>query len=237
MIVLIPGFAQGVLGGSARSAGAVLIPMMLAWSITANVAVRLGQRRGFRAVAVPGVVSLVAGLLLLNAIHLGSAQAALVVPMLFLGVGAGLVNPNMMVLAQHSVSDRDQGLAGGLGNFCLNLGAALIAPILISIELNRLTVHFGAVPPDTSALLTAAGRHGLALRLGAPTVLRLQQALDSAIHDIFLLALAPAFLLILWLLIVVPSNQLARRIRMGPLDGQRPRAVPAPSAATTETVR
>ena len=57
MIVLIPSFAQGVLGLSARSAGVVLIPMMLSWALTANVAVRMGQRRGFRTVAVPGVVA------------------------------------------------------------------------------------------------------------------------------------------------------------------------------------
>ena len=155
--------------------------------------------------------------------------------MILLGIGAGLVNPNMMVLAQHSVSDRDQGLAGGLGNFGLNLGAALIAPILISIELNRLTAHFGATPPDESALLTAAGRHGLALRFGNATVIHLQHALDSALHDIFLLALAPAGALILWLLLVVPSNALAERLRMGPLGGQRPPAVPAQSAELVKT--
>ncbi|HWE60671.1 MAG TPA: MFS transporter [Chloroflexota bacterium] len=224
MIVLIPGFAQGVLGLSARSAGVVLIPMMLSWALTANVAVRLGQRQGFRTVALPGVVALVAGLLSLSTVHLGSGQGALVLPMILLGIGAGLVNPNMMVLAQHSVSDRDQGLAGGLGNFALNLGAALTAPILISIELNRLTAHFGATPPDVSALLTAAGRHGLALRLGAATVTRLQHALDSALHDIFVLALLPAGALILWLLLVVPGNAQLARLRMGPLGAQRPAA-------------
>jgi EmrB/QacA subfamily drug resistance transporter len=235
MIVLIPTFAQGVLGDSARSAGAVLIPMMLSWALTANIAVRLGQGRGFRNVAVPGVACLIGGLLVLSTVHFGSGQAALVPPMILLGIGAGLVNPNMMVLAQHSVSDRDQGLAGGLGNFGLNLGAALIAPILISIESNRLSVHFGATPPDASALLTAAGRHGLALRFGEATVLRLQHALDSALHDIFLLAMIPAGVLILWLLLVVPGNALAERLRMGPLGGPRPPVAPVQGAELVKT--
>ena len=52
-------------------------------------------------------------------------------------------------------------------------------------------------------------RQGLALRLGDATVIRLQQALDGALHDIFLLALVPAGLLIVWLLLVVPDNALA----------------------------
>jgi EmrB/QacA subfamily drug resistance transporter len=235
MIVLIPSFAQGVLDLTARSAGEVLIPMMLSWAITANLAVRLGQRCGFRTVAVPGVAAVIAGVLCLATVQFGSDQAALVLPMILLGIGAGLINPNMMVLAQHSVSDSDQSLAGGLGNFGLNLGAALIAPLLISMELNRLTFHFGATPPDESALLTAAGRHGLALRLGDATVLRLQHALDSALHDIFVLALVPAGVLILWLVLVVPGNARLARLRMGPLGALRPVLAPLGSPSELKT--
>jgi len=85
-------------------------------------------------------------------------------------------------------------------------------------------------------LLTAAGRHGLALRFGNATVIRLQHALDSALHDIFLIALAPAAVLILWLLLVVPGNALAERIRMGPLGGRRPAGVPAQSPELVKTI-
>ena len=69
----------------------------------------------------------------------------------------------------------------------LNLGAALIAPILISIELNRLTAHFGADAAGYIGLADGGRATHLALRLGAATVIRLQQALDAALHDIFML--------------------------------------------------
>jgi EmrB/QacA subfamily drug resistance transporter len=217
MIVFVPSFAQGVLDASARNAGVVLIPMMLVWALTANLAVRLGQRVGFRTVAVPGVLALALGLVLLTTVKMGSAPIALVWPMIVVGLGAGLVNPNMMVLAQHSVSDRDQGLAGGLGNVALSMGAALVPPILVSIELRRLAAHFGRTASDPSALLTAEARRSLASHVGATTVMRLQHALDGALHDIFLLTALPIGALLLWLVLIVPSNALVKRIRLAPL--------------------
>ena len=233
MLVLIPNFAQGVLDGTARSAGAVLIPMMLVWSLTANVSVRIGQRIGFRTIAIPGAIALAAGLGLLYTVRMGHGQADLIAPMVLLGLGAGMVNPNMMVLAQHSVSDRDQGLAGGLGNFALNLGAALAAPILISIELSRLAFHFGRATPDPSLLLTAPARHTLASHLGAGIVTQLQHALDNAIHDIYLVVLVPLAIMLVWLLLVVPTNTMARRIRLAPLGARPPVADAVPQPAAT----
>lgn len=225
MIVLIPNFAQGVLGGDARSAGAVLIPLMLCWSITANIAVRLGQRIGFRYVAACGTVALGAGLATLAEIGMGSGQAILILPMLWIGLGAGLINPNMMVLAQHSVSDRDQGLAGGLGNFAINLGAALAAPILVSIELQRFAFHLGTAA-DPAPLLTDETRRALIARIGAGAVTDMQRALGAALHEVFLLAFVPVIVLLLWLVVVVPNNARLRRIRLAPLGAAR--TAPAP---------
>lgn len=226
MIVLIPSFAQGVLGATARGAGLVLIPMMLVWSVSANVSVRLGQRFGFRAMAIPGAVALALGLIFLGTVWMGSPQAALLLPMAFIGLGAGFINPNMMVLAQNSVSDREQGLAGGLGNFGLNLGAALAAPILVSLEVSRLAGHGGGAVGDPSTLLTAAGRSSLTTTFGSAAVTQFQRALDAAMHDVFLFAMVPLGILLLWLVVVVPTNSVARRIRLAPLGMGAPRAAP-----------
>jgi len=234
MIVLIPAYAQGVLNDAARGAGAVLIPLMLVWSVAANVSIRLGQRIGFRTMALCGTAALALGLALLAGVGMGGGQIALLAPMIFLGLGAGLINPNMMVLAQNSVSDRDQGMAGGLGNFALSLGSALVAPILVSAELARFGAHLGRsskTAPDPAALLTATTRHLLTVRLGPAAVPRLQQALAAALHDIFLVAFAPTVLLLLWLLFVVPGNSAARRIRLGPLG-----ASPAGTDARPATI-
>jgi hypothetical protein len=60
-------------------------------------------------------------------------------------------------------------------------------------------------------------------------VVRLQDALDSALHDIFILALVPAAVLILWLLFVVPGNVQLARLRMEPLGVPRSAMIPLSS--------
>jgi hypothetical protein len=45
----------------------------------------------------------------------------------------------------------------------------------------------------------------------------LQLALNGALHDIFLVGFVPLVLLIVWLLLVVPTNEVAKRLRLAPL--------------------
>jgi MFS family permease len=218
LIFFIPSLAQGALGGTAQSAGIILIPLMLTWSLTALVSVRAGQRYGFRTLALGGCVALSAAMIALTLVRADASQDALILPMLLAGLGAGLINPNMMLLAQNSLSDRDQGLAGGLGGCTLVLVAALVGPLLAALEVGRLAVHMGGRLPDTSQLLSAQGRHNLALQFGAEYVHDLRLALGAALHDVFSAGFIALAAVTLVLLLIVPSNALARRIRLAPLS-------------------
>jgi hypothetical protein len=124
----------------------------------------------------------------------------------------------MMLLAQHSLSDRDQGLAGGLANCTMSLTAALVAPILGALEVSRLAAHFGRPPSEPSLLLSAAGRHQLGAQFGGAYVHGLQVALGAALHDVFAAGFIALALIVVWLLVVVPSNAVVRRIRLAPLS-------------------
>jgi MFS family permease len=218
LIFFIPSLAQGALGGTAQSAGIILIPLMLTWSLTALVSVRAGQRDGFRTLALGGCVALSAAMIALTLVRADASQDALVLPMLLAGLGAGLINPNMMLLAQNSLSDRDQGLAGGLGGCTLVLVAALVGPLLAALEVGRLAVHMGGRLPDTSQLLSAQGRHNLTLQFGADYVHDLRLALGATLHDVFSAGFIALAVVTLVLLLIVPSNALARRIRLAPLS-------------------
>lgn len=218
LLFFIPTLAQGVLGGSAQSAGIILIPLMLTWSLTALVSLRLGQRYGFRGAALAGCVALAAALITLSLVRSDAAQEALIVPMLLAGLGAGMINPNMQLLAQNSLSDRDQGLAGGMASCTLVLTAALVAPLLAALELGRLAVHFGGRLPDTSALLSAHGRQGLTAQFGAAYVHDLRLSLGAALHDVFSAGFIALVLVTVVVLVLVPSNAVARRIRLAPLS-------------------
>jgi EmrB/QacA subfamily drug resistance transporter len=217
LLFFIPSLAQGVLGGTARSAGLILIPLMLTWSLVALVSLRAGQRFGFRTVALIGCAALAGALVVLAMVGPHDTQQALILPMLLAGLGAGMINPNMMLLAQHSLSDRDQGLAGGLANCTMSLTAALVAPILGALEVSRLAAHFGRSLSEPSLLLSAAGRHQLGVQFGGAYVHGLQVALGAALHDVFAAGFIALALIVVWLLVVVPSNAVVRRIRLAPL--------------------
>ncbi len=217
LLFFIPNLARGVLGVPTAWSGLILIPLMATWSFTAFFSLRFGQRYGFRTVALVGCIGLAAALVALTLIGPHDSWLILFVPMFFAGLGAGMINPNMMLLAQNSLSDRDQGLAGGLGNCTNALTNALIAPILTAFELTRLGAHFGGQPPDPSQLLSPAGLQTMAQGFGDLYVRDLQLALNGAIHDIFLVGFVPLVLAIGWLVLVVPTNAVARRLRMAPL--------------------
>jgi len=95
--------------------------------------------------------------------------------------------------------------------------AALVAPILGALEVSRLAAHFGRAPSGPSLLLSAAGRHQLGTQFGGGYVHDLQVALGAALHDVFGAGFIALALVVVWLLVVVPGNAVARRIRLAPL--------------------
>jgi EmrB/QacA subfamily drug resistance transporter len=217
LLVFIPSLAQGVLGANARDAGLVLIPLMLGWSLTAIVSLRLGQRYGFRTLALVGCLVIAAALVVLSAVGPDSPLAALILPMALAGIGNGMIMPNMQLLSQNSLSDRDQGLAGGLVNTTNTLASSLVAPLLGALEIGRFASNFGRPIADPSLLLSDAGRVQLTAQNGPDFVHQAQVALGAALHDVFLIGFVALALVALWLFFVVPNNEVARRIRLAPL--------------------
>jgi MFS family permease len=227
MIVFMPEFAQVGLMTDAQGAGLVLIPLMLTWSITAQISVRLGQRLGFRNVAWWGVIPITAGLVYLFFMHFGYDGWTVAPGLALIGLGAGLINPNMQVLAQMSVSDRDQALAGGLTNVAMSLTAAVCAASMTALQEARLegSAHSSSVD-DAQWLLTPFTRHEWSSLFTNVWSGPMQRWMAGSIHDLFVVALIPAVILIFWLgFVVVPSNQKAREMRLGPLRPQ-PQAQP-----------
>jgi EmrB/QacA subfamily drug resistance transporter len=225
MIVFMPEFSQVGLMTDAQGAGLVLIPLMLTWSITGNISVRIGQRVGFRNVALWGVLPLIAGLVYLYFMRFGFQGWTVAPGLALVGVGAGLINPNMLILAQNSVSDRDQALAGGLCNVAMSLTAAVCASTMTALELNRVegAAHLSSIT-NVSAMLTAPGREWWKMMFYSDSAKwggMMQRWMAGSIHDLFVVAFIPAILLGVWLIFVVlPTNARARAARLGPLRPQ-----------------
>jgi EmrB/QacA subfamily drug resistance transporter len=92
---------------------------------------RLIMRFGARRTLLPGMVLVVAGLLLFARIPVHSSYLTDVLPvMLLLGVGVGSTFPALMSLAMSDVAPQDAGLASGLVNTSAQVGGALGLAVL-----------------------------------------------------------------------------------------------------------
>ncbi|HEY5003646.1 MAG TPA: MDR family MFS transporter, partial [Ktedonobacteraceae bacterium] len=81
----VPLFIQGVKGGSATSAGITLVPLLLAWPITATISGKLVIRYGYRIIAVIGMLFAVLGVGLTTLFNAQTSLPFIIVAMLFIG--------------------------------------------------------------------------------------------------------------------------------------------------------
>ena len=234
MIIFMPEYAQAGLMADAEGAGLVLIPFMFTWAASANISVRIGQRKGFRNVALFGVPPIIIGLIYLWFIHYGYDAWTVAPGLACIGLGAGMINPNMLVLAQNSMSDRDQSLAGGLGNVSQSLSAAVAAAALTAFQINRLEFRSGlSSVTNASWLINPFGRIQYAGIFGNIQTGAMQRWMTLSIHDVFMVSFIPAIFAGLWLwFVVVPTNAQARAMRLAPLrpddppPGAKPQTTP-----------
>jgi EmrB/QacA subfamily drug resistance transporter len=131
-------YAQQVLGYSAVKFGlgtAVLAVMVAVGSIVGQAIV---QRAGFRATAVAGMALIGAGSLLLMQVSVGGGYVGdMLFGLLVCGTGIGLAFVTATVAALAGVAEHEAGLASGLSNTALQIGAALGVAIVTSVAVSR----------------------------------------------------------------------------------------------------
>jgi EmrB/QacA subfamily drug resistance transporter len=131
-------YAQQVLGYSALEFGvgtAVLAVAAAASSIVAQAAV---LRVGFRPVAATGMALMGAGSLLLTQVSVGGSYFAdIFLALLVFGAGIGPAFVTATVAALAGVAERESGLASGLSNTALQIGAALGVAIVTTVAVSR----------------------------------------------------------------------------------------------------
>ena len=108
-------YLQRVLGYDAVQTGAAFLPVSVGiGALSLGFSARLITRFGARAVLLPGLVLLVAGLVLLTGAPVGGDYVTDLLPaMVLLGVGAGLAFPALMTLAMSGATA--ERLGPGLG--------------------------------------------------------------------------------------------------------------------------
>jgi EmrB/QacA subfamily drug resistance transporter len=178
-ITYIPVFLQYVVGVHATSSGLLLLPLMAGLVLASIVGGQILSRTGrYRWQAIIGSALILGGVLLATRLDVQSAQSAVTLPMVVLGIGIGLSMPVYSVVSQNAVPQRMVSSATSTVQFVRQMGSVLG--------------------------LAVAGSYFNARLAAATGTLVERQA--SAIHDVFLLtsALAVVALLISFFLREIP---------------------------------
>ena len=164
-------YMQQVLGYSALATGLAFLPMAFAGAAGSGVlGPRLVTRFGTGPGIVAGMIAMAAGFGLLSRVPTGGVAFAgdLLLPTLLLAVGEGVAFAAFFVGAVEGVGDGEQGVASGLVNTSLQVGAALGIAILLTVAAARTEVltEGGA---GTVAALAAGFRYSFAAGAGIMT--------------------------------------------------------------------
>lgn len=178
----LPLFVQGVLGGTAMTAGGVIMPFAVAWSVASTLAGRVILRFSFRSSVLVGMAAMLAAALLLQAVPRSAGLAFPVTVAGLFGVGMGFSATAFIIAVQNAVGWEERGIATALVGFARSIGGAVgVAALgaILSAGLATRTEALGNVP--TNALLEPALRATLA----QDTLVALRVALADALGWVY----------------------------------------------------
>jgi EmrB/QacA subfamily drug resistance transporter len=146
-------YAQQVLGYSAVKFGVSSVVLAVAVTVGAIVAQAAVLKVGFRPVAATGMALMGAGSLLLTQVSVsGSYFGDIFFGLLVCGPGIGLAFVTATVAALAGVAEHESGLASGLSNTALQIGAALGVAIVSAVAVSR-SEDYLAANEDANALV------------------------------------------------------------------------------------
>jgi MFS family permease len=159
-----------VTGASATGSGLLLLPLLLATTLTTAVVGRVITRTGrYKAFPVAGLGLMAVGLLLFAQMDADTSRGTAAVFMVVFGLGFGMVSQILVLAIQNAVDRRDIGIATASANLFRALGGSVGAAALGAVFANG--VDQGAV----HALQTVFTLAAPAALLGLVTVLFLTE--------------------------------------------------------------
>jgi hypothetical protein len=132
-------YLQHVLGYGPLLTGLAFLPMNLMVTVfSLFVSTRIMTKVGAKLTLIPGLVLVFGGLVWLSGVPVHGSFVLNVLPgMILFGAGAGLAFAPSVALAMADAAPADVGLASGLANVSLQLGAAIGVAVLASISTSR----------------------------------------------------------------------------------------------------
>ena len=181
VIASLPGYVQGVMGGTTGTAGLVLGIMVIVWTFGSIGAGWLMVHITYRITGYAGACGIIAGALVLAMLTPQSSVADAVLGVSILGIGLGFCNTTWIVCVQTGVAYHERGSATSAVMFMRFLGQALGAAVGgIILSFSWQTLLPGVADPlgrllDRQAVIALSERADIA------------QAASRAFHGVFLL--------------------------------------------------
>ncbi|MEA2213670.1 MAG: hypothetical protein QOF83_3618 [Solirubrobacteraceae bacterium] len=160
-------YLQRVLAFDALQIGLAFLPTTLIMgTLSLRYSEKLMTRFGPRALLVPGLVLIAAGLGLFTRVPVHGSYVRDVLPTLvLLGTGIGISFPSLMTLAMDGATPEDAGLASGLVNTTVQIGGALGLAVLATLAASR-SSSLVAAGTGTRAALTGGYQLAFAVSAG-----------------------------------------------------------------------
>jgi EmrB/QacA subfamily drug resistance transporter len=181
-------YLQEILGYSALETGLAFLPTTIVMgTLSVRYAEPLIMRFGARTLLVPGLVLIAVGLALVARVPVDGVYVTDVLPStLLIGAGVGTAFPALMTLSMSGATPEDAGLASGLVNTTMQVGAALGLAVLATVSATR-TEGLLADGHSTDSALTDGYRLAFLIAAGlvvaaiavAATVLRSDRRPDE----------------------------------------------------------
>ena len=159
----VPMFAQGVLGGTAIDAGMALAPMSIGWPIASTTSGWLLFRFGYRPFTIAGAAIGVFGCLMLSGADAESGRFAVMLAMLFVGMGLGFTSTPYLLAVQNAVPHNQRGVATSSVQFFRTIGGAIAVAALGAVLNAHLAARVGtsinvnvALDPEARAQIPPA---------------------------------------------------------------------------------
>jgi hypothetical protein len=173
-----------VLELSAVQTGARLLPLSLALLVTAIGLPRVAPSARPRLVVRLGILSMIAGtLVLIGGIGPGSDASVVTIPMILLGMGIGALASQLGAVTVSAVPDSQSAEVGGVQNTVTNFGASLGTALVGAVLIGSLTaglVHGISGHPDIPANVQAEITTQLSSGVPFVSDTDLHKALDKA---------------------------------------------------------
>ena len=125
-IVFMPIFLQIVTGASATTSGLLLLPLLLATTLTTAVVGRVISRTGrYKVFPATGLALMSAGLFLFSRMDASTSRTTASLFMVVFGIGFGMVSQILVLALQNAVDHRDIGIATASANLFRALGGSV----------------------------------------------------------------------------------------------------------------